>query len=37
MSVAALEVFYASLLVLSTIVIVSFSLYVVLRLFKGQR
>ncbi len=37
MSIQALEIFYMSLLVLSSLVIGWFSFYVVFRLFKGQR
>jgi hypothetical protein len=37
MSVEALETFYTSLLVLSSVVIFWFSGFVVFRLFKGQR
>ncbi|PWJ51758.1 hypothetical protein SAMN06264364_12036 [Quadrisphaera granulorum] len=36
-SIQALETFYLCLLVLSSVVIMWFSFYVVLRLFKGQR
>ena len=37
MSVLALEIFFTSLLVLSTVVILWFSVFVVWRLFRGQR
>lgn len=37
MSTEALEIFYLCLLVLSSVVIIWFSFYVVFRLFKGQR
>jgi hypothetical protein len=36
-SIHALEIFYTSLLVLSTVVITWFSGFVLWRLFKGQR
>ena len=36
MDLAALEIFYSSLLVLSALVIGWFSVYVVYKLFKGQ-
>lgn len=36
MNLAALELFYGSLLVLSSLVIGWFSFYVVYKLFKGQ-